>query len=317
VVKNTESVINKFHLYIRILKLTWQLRPRAVVGFLVGALIQTGATLLTIYASAQLAGLIAKYITGQPTGKIWFWLWIDVAAAVLISLSFWLMTHCKRLLYFRISSWATNEFFRALCTIDLPDFYDNEIRNQINKANNGYTWQVSNLAESCLDLLYALIRFVAISIVVAQITWWLIPLVALFLVPSLINEATLSRVQWFVWDEKGDNRHVFWKLDWLINQPFGQFELRSAQARHYIRQKIDRMNDVFYRKQEIKYKDASRSTIPAKILEAFGVAIGSVVLLKQLLSGEIIFSRYLFLSGALLRIVNELNNIFGTLSRMQ
>jgi ATP-binding cassette subfamily B protein len=311
------SFTNQLKIYTKTLKLTWSARPGSVIGFMLGAIAQTGATILTIYATAKLGNLLAHHILGQPAGKIWFWLWVDVLAAIIISLSFWLMSYCKRLLYFKLSSWSTHEFFRALCTIDLPDFYDNEIRNQINKANNGYTWQISNLAESCLDLVYALIRFLAIAAVVAQITWWLIPLVALFLIPSLINEAKLSRIQWFVWDEKGDNRHVFWKLDWLVNQPFGQFELRSAQARHYIRQKIDQMNSVFYQKQEKKYNQASRITVPTKVLEAFGVAIGSIVLLRQFLSGAIFFDRYLFLSGALLRVVGELNNIFGTLTRMQ
>lgn len=307
----------KIKLYFRILKLVWIMRPVAASFFMLAAAIQTAASILSIYATAQLGGLLAQYVTGGSTNKIWFWLWTDVFAATMMGLSFWLMTYCKRLLYFKLTAWSTHEMFRTLCTIDVPDFYDNEIRNMINKANNGYTWQLPNLAESSLDLLYGVIRFVAIATVVAQITWWLIPLVALFLIPSLVNESKLSKIQWFVWDEKGDNRHVFWKLDWLVNQPFAQFELRSAQARNYVRQKIDSMNKVFYRKQENVYKRANRTTVPARILESLGVAIGSVVLLRQFLGGSIIFSRYLFLSGALLRIVSELNNIFGTLTRMQ
>lgn len=315
--KTSAATRNKIRIAWRLIRMAWRLRPKSVIGFFIGAIAQTAATIVSIYATAQLANLLARYIAGRPTGEIWFWLWVDIAAAIVIGLSFWLMSFCKRLLYFKLNTWTTREFFRALCTIDIPDFYDSQTRNQINKARNGYSWQIPNLVESCLDLLYAILRFVVIALIVAQITWWLIPLIAVFLIPSLINEAKLSRIQWFVWDEKGDNRHVFWKLDWLVNQPFAQFELRSSQARNYVRKKVDDMNLSFYRKQERKYKRASRVTVPAKVLEALGVAVGSIVLLRQFLGGALAFDRYLFLSGALLRIVAELNNIFGTLTRMQ
>lgn len=63
------------------------------------------------------------------------------------------------------------------------------------KAQNGYTWQISNLIDSCLELIYGILRFLAIAFVVAQITWWLIPIIALFLIPTLLVENRLAKVQ--------------------------------------------------------------------------------------------------------------------------
>lgn len=34
-------------------------------------------------------------------------------------------------------------------------------------------------------------------------------------------------------DKKGNERHIFWGLDWLIQQAKTQMELRSAQAEGY------------------------------------------------------------------------------------
>ncbi len=309
--------MKKTRLCWRVLKLAWQARPGSVLIFMIGAVLQTAATILTIYASAQLAALLARYVTGQSTDKIWFWMIVDIVAAVIIGLSFWMMNYAKRLLYFRLTSWSIHHFFYAMSRLDMPDFYKDEVRNLINKAHNGYSWQMPNLAHISLDLIYALIRFGAIALVVAQITWWLIPLVAFFLIPSLIAEAREAKVQWFIFDKKGDERHVFWTLDWLIRQPYGQFELRSSQARRYVSNKIDKMNQSFYAEQEHKFKQISRLTAPSKIVEVAGVIVGSITLIRQFLNGAISFDRYLFLSGALLRIVAELNNIFGTLTRMQ
>jgi ABC-type multidrug transport system fused ATPase/permease subunit len=204
-----------------------------------------------------------------------------------------------------------------MCTIDLQDFYDADVRNQINKAQSGYTWQIPNLVESSLDLVYALIRFLAIGMIVAQISWWLIPLVAIFLIPSLLTESTLAKVQWFVWDEKGDERHIFWGLENMTRRAVSQLEMRSMQASKYIQDTINNLNKKFYNKQEKVYGLASRRAVPAKILEIVGVAIGSIYLLKKFLAGSIALDRYFFLSAALLRVGSELNNIFGTLTRMQ
>jgi hypothetical protein len=106
--KNTAN--NKFKITARILKLAWKVRPYSVSGYFVGALTQTLATILTFYATAQLSSRLAHYIVGGSSSQIWFWLWVDIFAAILIGLSFWMMSHCKRLLYFRTSSWVTNEF---------------------------------------------------------------------------------------------------------------------------------------------------------------------------------------------------------------
>jgi ATP-binding cassette subfamily B protein len=306
----------KTKLVLRILSLAWQVRPWAVVGFFVGAIAEIISFLATMYASAQLAGLLARYTSGSDTSEIWFWLWIDIAAAVVLGLSFWLMSWTKQLMYFRITRWATNEFQQILCRLDIPDFYDETIRNQINKVQAGYTWKLSNLTQSTLDLVYAILRFGVTALVVAQISWWLIPLIALFLLPTLFIENRMAKVSWFVWDSKGDVRHVFWGLEWILRQAKNQMELRSTQARQYVLAKIDRMMSSFYTDQEQQSAKLNRFLVPSKVLEVAGTAVGSVLLLRQFLGGAISLERYFFLSGALLRIGGALNTIFGTLSRI-
>ncbi|HSH18779.1 MAG TPA: ABC transporter ATP-binding protein [Candidatus Saccharimonadales bacterium] len=255
-------------------------------------------------------------MTGN-TQDIWFWLWIDIASAAAIAVGQWLMTNGRRYLYFSMVHWASNSFQRALCYLDIPDFFDTDTRDKLNKTQDGYNWQVSNFATATLDLLYAIIRFVATAAVVSQITWWIIPLLALFLIPNMIAEARSAKLQWFVWERAGDTRHIFWGLQSVMRSAKNQMELRSSQARDYVLAKTDHMNTHFYSQQERELRRFNRYTLPASLLEVGGTAIGSIYLLIQLLNRTIGLDRYLFLSGALLRIGSSLQNIFGTLSRMQ
>jgi ATP-binding cassette, subfamily B, bacterial len=302
---------------VRVLRAGASIRPTALVGFGVGMVAEISGSILSIYATAKLGALLAAFITTGQTDYIWFWLWVDVGAVIVTGLGFLAMSYFKRMLYFSLVRWSINKFLGSLSRLDMADFYDTQTRNQLNKISGSYIWQMSNLSDACLDLIYGMVRFLAITVVVSQITWWLVPLIALFLIPTLIGESRMAKMQWFVWDTKGDFRHIFWGLEYIVRQAKGQMELRTSQASHFVLKKIDRMNIEFYQEQEGKYRSASRFLIPTKILEAGGTAAGSILLLKQLLSHSISLERYFFLSGALLRIGGALNNIFGTLSRMQ
>ncbi|QQS19924.1 ABC transporter ATP-binding protein [Candidatus Saccharibacteria bacterium] len=306
-----------FRTGLRVLRLTWQERPVAVSVYAMGAFLEIGSSLLSMYATAKLGSLLAAYLTTREVGDIWFWLWIDIACAVGIAFGFWMMSASKRLVYFKMVRWATTGFQEAVSRLDLADYDNSLVRNQINKVSAGYTWQVPNLAESVMDFCYSLIRFAAITAVAAQIGWWVVLVLAVFLLPSLLAENRLQKLQWFVWDYKGDNRHIFWGLEWMLRQHRNIMELRSMQAREYLLRKVEHMNEDFYSIQEKAFRQVSRVIVPSKLFEVGGTAIGAVVLLRQFLAGSIGLDRYFFLSGALLRVGGALNAVFGSISRMQ
>ncbi len=313
----TDAIKRNIQLIVRMLGTGFKLRPAGVILYFAGAILEIGAFIGSVYATARLGALLAAFITSGNTEGIWFWLWVDIVAALIIALGHFVMGYAKRLMYFAFVRWSTNSYLAALSRLDIEDFYDEERRNLINKVGSAYSWQIPNLMEMNLDLIYGIMRFLAITMVVAQITWWLVPLIALFLVPTLIAESRMAKLQWFVWDQKGDERHIFWGLDWIIKRARGQMELRSTQATNYMLNKIDSMNNDFYSTQEREFNKASKISLPTRFLEVVGTSIGSIVLLKQLLSRTIPLDRYFFLSGALLRVGGALNAIFMTLSRMQ
>ncbi len=310
-------IVKNARLVVRMLKISWQIRPLAIGGFFLGAIIEIFGFVLSVYATARLGGLLASFVNNGYTEGIWFWLVVDIVAAVLSTMGLFVMSYARRLLYFAFVGWSTSKFQVTMCRIDLQDFYDEKLRNQINKVSGAYTWQLPELGGAVLDLLYGLLRFVVITSIVAQITWWLVPLIAIFLVPNLLAQGRLAKIQWFVWDSMGDKRHIFSGLDHILRQAKGQMELRSTQAVDYVLRRIKFLNNDFYAEQEKKFHQANRLRGPAELLGVVGTTVGSVVLLRQLLNRSIHLDRYFFLSGALIRVGSALNNVFGTLSRMQ
>lgn len=315
--KNNSSIKQKAAVIRRSLRTSWGLRRSMVIGYFSGASLEISGSLVAIYATAQLGSILARHIAHQPTSRIWFWLTIDIISTIVVGLGFWLMSFCKRIMYFTVVRWSTNSYMRKLCELDYPDLYNEPVRDMINKVDNGYSWQMATLSDQSLELCYGVVRFLSITAVVSQISWWIVPVIMLFLLPSLAAESRMAQLVWFVWDEKGDQRHVFFGLFGLFKQARAQLEIRSLQAREYLNKKIEHMNQSFYAAQENKYKKASKRVVSSKFLEAGGVAIGSVVLIKRFLAGTINFNQYLFLSGALLRVGGALNAVFGTISNVQ
>lgn len=316
-VKN--SVTHSFRLARSVLRTSWQVRRSAVSAYFFGAFLEIIAFTVTLYATARLSVLVTHYAQGSltDTSQIWLWLWVDAAAALGAGLGFWLMSWMKRMLYFRMVEWSATQYHSALARLDIKDFYNEKIRNQINKINSGYTWQIPELVSSLLDLIYSVLRFAVTAVIVARIAWWLLIIITLCLIPTLLVERKLAGIQWFVWDEDGDSRQVFWGLSWLIRQPKNQMELRSSQAGKSIIDRLDAVNRSFYERQEIGYGKTNRWMFPAKLFEISGTVVGSVVLLIRFLNRTIGLEQYFFLSGALLRIGGALNTVFGSLSRLQ
>lgn len=311
------SLKRRAEICLRMIRIAFKARSWAFLGYFGGVVLEITSMLVSIYATAKLASLLAVFISSGSTKDIWFWLWADIVSVAITGISFLTMNYAKRLIYYSIVQWDISTYLTAISNFDLADFYNPEIRNKLNTMSGGYIWQLPNLSENCLDLSYGILRFLAITAVVAQINWWLVPLIALFLIPTLVGESRLAKMQWFVWDSKGDFRHIFWGLENIIKTAKGQMELRSTQAKEFVLGKVKQMNYIFYHEQEGKYRNASKSLVPSKLFEASGTAIGSVVVLRQLLQHSISLDRYFFLSGALLRIGAALNNVFSTLSHMQ
>lgn len=301
------------------LKLSWQLAKGQVLIYSLGAFLEISGTLLTTYAGARLVSLLFTAIQNpQQRGTVWMWLAATITGQLLVNLGFWLMRYGTRVLYILASKWSSLKFMRQLSTIDIQMFHDTDSRNMINKLDNGHGWQISVATSNSLDLIYGCVRALAIIIVIATVAWWIAPFLILFLVPSLIAESKTAKAGWFVWDEKGDERHVFWGIAYLMARARSQLEIRALQAKDALIDIVDGMISKFQLKQRTILKNANRVIAPAKVFEIVGIALTEIWLIYRLLyQHSISISSYIFYSGIIARVNGALNTVVGSYTGMQ
>ncbi len=301
------------------LRLGWQLEKSKVLLYGFGAFLEISGTLITTYAGARLISLLFTAVQNPEQRKeVWLWLAATIAGQLLVNLGFWLMRYSNRVLYILASKWSSLTFMRQLSSIDIQMFHDTDSRNMINKLDNGHGWQISVAIGNSLELLYGFVRVLAIIAVIATVAWWIAPFLVLFLIPSLIAESKTAKAGWFVWDEKGDERHVFWGIAYLMARARSQLEIRALQAKDALIDVVDGMITKFQLKQRTILKNANRVIAPAKVFEIVGIALTEVWLIFRLLyQHNISISSYIFYSGIVARVNGALNTVVGSYTGMQ
>lgn len=301
------------------LSLSWRLAKSQVLLYAFGAFLEIAGMLLTTYTGARLISSLftAAQNPGQR-GEVWFWLTGTIAGQLLVNLGFWLMSYSGRIVYIVVAKWSSLTFMRQLSTIDIQMFHDTDSRNMINKLESGYSWQIPNATSNTLQLLYGCVRTLAIIMVIATVAWWVAPFLILFLIPSLVAESKTAKASWFVWDEKGDERHVFWGIAHLMARARSQLEIRALQAKNALIDIVDGMSSKFQLKQRTILRNANRIIAPAKVFEIVGIALTEIWLIFRLLyQNNISISSYIFYSGIIARVNGALNTVVGSYTSMQ
>ena len=93
-------LMRRVKLALRMLKISYSIKPMAMVVFFIGAVFEIGGFITSIFASAKIVSILASYITSGNSNGVWFWLAVDVFSALLIALGFQAMEYAKRIIYF-------------------------------------------------------------------------------------------------------------------------------------------------------------------------------------------------------------------------
>lgn len=301
------------------LSLIWSLSKTHFTVYFAGAISEIIGTVITALASAKLiTSIILAIGDASFRSEVWFWLVIVVGAQLLINVGFWLMNYGRRIIFILSSRWSSMTFMRQLSTIDIKDFYETNIRNDINKLEAGHSWRISNLTGSVLELVYGILRAIVIILIAANIAWWVVPILIAFMIPSLIAETRTSKAGWFVWDEKGDERHVFWGISWLMSKAGKQMEIRVQRARSSLLKIVDDMLIKFQNKQRKIFQKANRIIGISKVFEVAGIAIVEIWLIFRVLYQRSLgIESYLFFSQIVARISGAVNAVFASYINMQ
>jgi ATP-binding cassette, subfamily B, bacterial len=286
--------------------------------YMIASIIRIAINLFSYYATAHMSGLLVEVITrGTDTGqlKLWFYVW-SVTSIVGYAL-YRLAENMAKYIYYETVKWTTLHYHTQLCTMDMADFYDKNIRNEINRLNSGIDWKLPNSATSALAIVQSTINTIATIVTVGIVAWWLVPIFVLMMIPYFIYESRIAKINWFMWGEEDDSRHIYWGIQSLLEQAKKQFEIRALTAQHKLLGITTGMNRTFYGKQTRAIKKLNGLGYISVVSQFLREAMAQAWLLSRAIAGKITLEQYFFYMAIVFRLDGAISGLFSSFAQIQ
>ncbi len=288
------------------------------IGYFFFASVQIATNLFTYYSTARVSAYLVEIVADKrPSSDIWPWIFLTGISSLIAYSSYRLLQIYQHLLYYKIARYSTRMFYEQLCSMDMSDFYDKDTRDELNRINEGYTWQLPNTATQCLGIVYGGLNTVVTVITIGIVAWWLIPVFAILLIPSLVYESKLSKINWFVTREDSDDRHIFWGLSSIFTVARKQFEIRALTAQAKLLRLVEKINGGFYDKQAKIFASLHWLAGVSVVLQIIREVGAQIWLAIQVINKALTLQQYFFYVAMVFRLDGALSGLFNSIARNQ
>jgi ATP-binding cassette subfamily B protein len=287
--------------------------------YLVASMLRIIVNLFAYFATARMSALLVTILTtdDKSTTELRKWFILTALAGLVGYALYTFAEMMQKFVYYRLVKWVTKAYFIQLCSIDMADFYDNKIRNEMNRISSGVEWQIPNSATTVLNIIQSAINTVATVVTVGFVAWWLIPLFVVMMIPGFIYESKLARISWYIWDKEDDSRHIYWGIQSMLTQAKKQFEIRALTAQNRLLKITDGMNSKFYGQQEQEVHKLNPLAIISVVSQFLREAIGQAWLLMSAIAGKISLEQYFFYIGIIFKLDGAISGLFTMFARVQ
>lgn len=300
------------------LKLNWQINRLSLLAYAALALTQVISSVLTIFFSSRIIGELTLAVRGLPVDKHRLYLWLALSILSVLAERFawrWLNL-LERRMWIRWYVRTTVSFNEAVANLGMPQHHDAKLQKTINKLVNGYQYIPQNFANSVLQLFHSCARLVSSLVIVAGFAPLLIPLLLISLIPNFITERRLSKLQWNLWGEKGDDNHLAWRLTYYLQDKRKLQETKIFQTKDFLINRLQTLYQGFYGRQ---LKNLQRIRLPALgSLVAEGIVLAGIDiwLILRVVNHSLSLASFTFYSGIILQFGSSLGLIVNSFARL-
>ncbi|MGC1177211.1 MAG: hypothetical protein WA843_04020, partial [Candidatus Saccharimonadales bacterium] len=247
----SSSDYSLWHNIVTALKLNWEIDRKGFLGHLALSAVQVVSSILTIFFSSRIIGELTLAVRNLPVDLHRLYLWLALSIISVMAERFtwrWLNLNERRA-WIRWYVWITARFNEALANLDMPQHHDREFQQTLNKLQQKYNYVPQNFSSYILQLIHSIARLMSSLVIVIAFAPLLIPLLALSLIPNFITERRLSKLQWGLWGEKGDENRLAWRLTYYLQDKQKLQETKIFQTQRFLLRRLHDIHEDFYGRQ--------------------------------------------------------------------
>ncbi len=322
--KNKLSGRARLGVLANVAKTTYRASPGAVVIKMIGAIIEAVVPLVTTYYAALTTTALADGFAGKPGAgdQAIVYMLITAALGVLMSAWYSIVSYIDQMTSYRINAAISDRLYEHFVGIEYWRYDDKATADMFDKAQN-FALFFSRFFDIIARLASSLIQVVISLIALATLSWWIGLMLAVAIVPGIIVQVKLSRLQAAHWRRNTEVRRKESGITHSVFQVMNLAELRmynAAKTMLKLRAKyrdLDQLERIGYERRYLGWRMLSDG------IEAAAEVGGLIVITWQVIHrvqpvGQFLYAQQLIsrtLSG-MHSLISEFNGIDEDLATM-
>jgi ATP-binding cassette subfamily B protein len=206
----------------------------------------------------------------------------------------------------------TVAFNASLARLDMPQHHDVEFQKIVTKLSNGYSYKPQNFANYTLQLFHSILRLLSSLVIVASFAPWLLPLLLISLLPNFVTERKLSKLQWGLWEEKGDKSRLAYRITYYLQDKNKLQETKIFQNQSHLVGILDSMHKDFYGQQLQNIKRIRMPALFSLLFEGIVLAAVDLWLIFRVINHTLSLANFSFYTGIILQFGSSLSLIVNS-----
>lgn len=299
------------HNIVASLKLNWQINRWALVEYAFTATLQVVCSVLAIYFASRIVGELTLAVQNKPVDMqmLYTWLGLSVSSVMLERFAWRWLNLLERKSWIRIYVRMAIDFNTAIAKLDMEQHHDPKFQKTVNKLTQAYTYTPQNFAARSLQLFHASARLISSFVIVVSFAPYLIPLLIISLIPNFITERRLSKLQWNVWGEKGDESRLAWRLAFYLQDKTKLQETKIFQTQPFLVDRLRALHGDFYGRQLKNINGIRTAAVGSLIVEGIVLVGIDLWLILQVIHHKLSLADFTFFSGIILQFGSSLGLI--------
>lgn len=269
-----------------------------------------GLVFATYLGSRVLGELVTSVSAGAVTPNLYRLAIFEAFVLLGVNLSSAFAGLSDRIMYIKWDRWFTLRLNEARARLDTEFYEDRDNQKLLNKLQFKGSWVVGNVADNIIYYYYNFLKMALIFGSVMALGLWAIAVITLASLPRIYAEIKRSKLQWGIWENKGDDFHRHYKTLNLFADQKSLIEIKLYNLKNKLLYGVSEQNIERFTSAQIK---ASKSTLRAEsgahfIYEA---TFGGVTLymLRQAVNGVISIANFSFYAGLLNQFSSAMRNL--------
>jgi len=305
----------RLHAIGQVAKMAYKTAPLAVFIQLFSSLLNAALPIVTTYFAALTTTALAEAFMGQEGASDRVIHYVVITAVLGVITAAWstIESYITQLLQYRIESAVTDKMYEHFLQLDFWHYDEKETVDTYDKAQQ-FAKFFPYLFNRFADILTQAITLVASLVALIFVSWWLGIILLAAVVPGLIIQVRLSRLQMKHWNENIETRRSISIIEWNLLQPQNMAELRLYSMARYLLDLRTNLRDSD-QKERIQFeRQFILKRLGAKALEAGAEVTALIWTVVQIANQALPVGQFIFVQQIVSRALSAATSLTSTIN---